>query len=165
MRNHCGGNCEIKVPAWKLRGHRERSQLSSEENRILEKPYVVTEQEAIQFMGTEVPHVLSTPSMVNWMEMTCRENLAPLLGPGEDSVGVSVNIKHLAATPVGMRVRVISKLTKMDGRIFTFDVEAYDEVEKIGEGTHQRASMLLSKFAGRVAAKKEKAGRAGGAGL
>ncbi len=137
--------------------------MSSEESRILEKPYLVTEQEAIRFMGSEVPRVLSTPSMVNWMEMTCRENLAPLLGAGEDSVGVMVHVRHLAATPVGMRVRVISKLTKIEGRIFTFEVEAYDEAEKIGEGTHQRASVLVSKFAGRVASKKEKAGRAGGA--
>ncbi len=137
--------------------------MSSVEPRILEKPYVVTEQEAIQFMGNEVPHVLSTPSMVGWMEMTCRENMAPLLGSGVDSVGVSIQVKHLAATPVGMRVRVISKLTSVEGHDFTFEVEAYDEAEKIGEGTHQRASVLVSKFAGRVAAKKETAGRAGGA--
>ncbi len=137
--------------------------MSSEESRNLEKQYLVTEQEAIHFMGGEVPSVLSTPSLVNWMELTSRENIAPLLGPGEDSVGVSVHIKHLAATPVGMSVRVISRLTKAEGRIFTFEVEAYDEVEKVGEATHQRASVLVSKFAGRMAAKKEKVGRAGGA--
>jgi fluoroacetyl-CoA thioesterase len=137
--------------------------MSSEEPRVLEKQYAVTEQEAIQFMGAEGPHVLSTPSLVNWMELTSRENILPLLGAGEDSVGVSVHVKHLAATPVGMSVRVISRLTRVEGRIFTFEIEAYDEVEKIGEATHQRASVLVSKFAGRVAVKKEKARRAGGA--
>ncbi len=136
--------------------------MPSEEPRVLEQHYVVTEREAIDFMGPEVPRVLSTPSLVNWMELTSRDNLAPLLSPGEDSVGVSVHVKHLAATPVGMSVRVISKLIKAEGRIFTFDVEAYDQAEKIGEATHQRASVLVSKFAGRVAAKKEKTRRAGG---
>ncbi len=136
--------------------------MPSEGPGVLEQHYVVTEQEAIHFMGPEVPRVLSTPSLVNWMELTSRENLAARLGPGEDSVGVSVHVRHLAATPLGMRVRVISKLIKAEGRIFTFEVEAYDEVEKIGEGTHQRASVLVSKFAGRVAAKKEKSRRAGG---
>ncbi|HLW79849.1 MAG TPA: thioesterase family protein [Terriglobia bacterium] len=132
--------------------------MSPEEPRILEKRYAVTEQEAIQFMGGEVPHVLSTPSLVNWMELTCREALMPLLAPGEDSVGVSVQVKHLAATPVGMKVKVISRLTRVEGRVFTFEIEAYDDLERIGEATHQRASVLVSKFAGRVAAKKEKAG-------
>lgn len=132
--------------------------MSSEEPRILEKRYAVSEQEAIQFMGAEVPHVLSTPSLVNWMELTCREAILPLLAPGEDSVGLSVQVKHLAATPVGMKVKVISRLTGVEGRIFTFEIEAYDDVERIGEATHQRASVLVSKFAGRVAAKKEKAG-------
>lgn len=129
----------------------------SSESRSLENHYVVTEQEAIQFMGGEATHVLSTPSMVNWMELTSRDTVAPLLAPGEDTVGVSVQVKHLAATPVGMKVRVVSRLTKVEGRIFTFEIEAYDEVEKIGEATHQRASVAVGKFAGRVAAKKEKA--------
>lgn len=135
--------------------------MASEQPRILEKQFVVTEQEAIHFMGPQGPHVLSTPSLVNWMELTSRESILPLQGPGEDSVGVSVHIKHLAATPIGMGVRVISRLTGVEGRIFTFEIEAHDEVEKIGEATHQRASVLVSKFAGRVAAKKEKARRAG----
>ena|SRR6266536_1667882 len=137
--------------------------MPTEEHKILEKRFLVTEQEAIQFMGPQGPHVLSTPALINWMELTSRENILPILGPGEDSVGVTVNMKHLAATPVGASVRVISRLTMMEGRIFTFEIEAYDKVEKIAEATHQRASVLVSKFAGRVAAKKEKAGRAGGA--
>jgi fluoroacetyl-CoA thioesterase len=140
-----------------------RNQMASEQPKTLEKRFVVTEREAIHFMGPEGPHVLSTPSLVNWMELTCRENILPLLGPGEDSVGVSVDIKHLAATPMGMSVRVISRLTRVEGRVFTFEIEAYDEAEKVGEATHQRASVLVSKFAGRVAAKKERAGLAGGA--
>ncbi len=123
--------------------------------------YVVKDQEAIHFMGPDIPSVLSTPALVNMMEMTSRENVRALLNEGEDTVGVSVNIKHLAATPVGMKVRVVSKLVKVDGRIFSFDIEAFDEFDKIGEATHERASVLVAKFAGRVRAKQEKVGNAG----
>ena len=129
--------------------------------KIHQIDWVVTDQEAIHFMGADVPPVLSTPSLVNMMELASRENIRTLLGAGEDTVGVSVNIKHLAATPVGMRVRVVSKLVRLEGRIYTCEVEAFDEFDKIGEGTHERASVLVAKFAGRVVAKKAKAGNAG----
>jgi fluoroacetyl-CoA thioesterase len=126
-----------------------------------EMEYAVTDHEAIHFMGPDVPPVLSTPSLVNWMELTSRQNVLPLLNPGEDTVGVSVYIKHLAATPVGMKVRVVSTLVKVEGRAYTFEVEAFDQLDKIGEATHERASVSVAKFASRLAAKKEKAGSAG----
>ena len=125
--------------------------------KSFEKTYVVTDAEAIHFLGPEVTPGLSTPSLVTWMELSSRENAAPLLNPGEDTVGVSVEIKHLAPTPVGMKVRVVSKLQSVEGRIYSFEVEAFDEVEKIGEATHTRASIKVAKFAARIAAKKEKA--------
>src|SRR5450432_4385950 len=106
----------------------------SEEVKVLEKHYVVTDAEAVHFMGPDVIPVLSTPSMILWMELTSRENAGPLLQPGDDTVGMTVDIKHLAATPVGMKVRVISKLTRVEGRVYSFEVEAFDESEKIGEG-------------------------------
>lgn len=133
----------------------------SEEIRVLEKAYVVAEQDAVHFMGPAVPPVLSTPALVMWMELTSRENIGPLLGPGEDSVGVHVEIKHLAATPVGMSVRVVSRLTGVEGRAFSFEFEAFDAVEKIAEGTHRRSSVPVAKFASRVESKKEKAANAG----
>jgi fluoroacetyl-CoA thioesterase len=129
--------------------------------KIYQMDYVVTDQEAIHFMGADVPPVLSTPSLVNMMELASRENVRSLLDAGEDTVGVLVNIKHLAATPVGMKVRVVSKLVRVEGRIYTCDVEAFDEFDKIAEGTHERASVFVAKFAGRVSAKKAKAGNAG----
>lgn len=133
----------------------------SEEVKVLEKHYLVTDAEAVHFMGPEVTPVLSTPSMILWMELTSRDNAGPLLHPGDDTVGMSVDIKHLAATPVGMTVRVVSKLTKVEGRVYSFEVEAFDEVDKIGEGFHKRGSVTLAKFAPRIAAKKEKIGHAG----
>ena len=133
--------------------------MPSEVPKILEKQFVVTEREAIQLMGPEVPPVLSTPSLVNWMELTAREHVAPLLNPGEDTVGIAVTIEHLAPTPLGMVVRIVSKLAKAEGRLFTFEVEAFDEVDRIGKATHQQASVVVAKFAGRIAAKKERAAR------
>jgi predicted thioesterase len=74
---------------------------------------------------------------------------------------MQVDVKHLAATPVGMKVRVVSKLVKTEGRVFTFEVEAFDEVDKIGEGSHKRASVNVAKFEARLAAKKQRVGNAG----
>jgi len=125
-----------------------------------EAEFVVTEEEAIHFLGPDVPAVLSTPSLINMMELTSRENVRPVLNEGEDTLGVSVNIKHLAATPAGMKVRVVSRLVLIDARNYTFEVEAFDETDKIGEGTHQRVSVLVTKFASRVRAKQDKSAHA-----
>jgi fluoroacetyl-CoA thioesterase len=135
--------------------------MSTATPRIHEIEYTVTDNEAIHFMGPDAPAVLSTPSLVNWMEMTSRANVEPLLAPGEDTVGVSVNIKHLAATPVGMKVRVTSKLVKVEGRVYGFEVEAFDGFDRIAEAAHERSSVRVAKFAERVAAKKAKAQDAG----
>jgi predicted thioesterase len=128
--------------------------MSDPENRVLEKTHLVGEQDSIHFLGPEVIPALATPTLVKWMELACRENIKALLAPGEDSVGVSVAIRHLAPTPIGMTVRVISKLASIQGRIYSFAVEAYDEMEKIAEGTHERASVRVTRFATRLAEKK-----------
>lgn len=125
-----------------------------QEAKVFEKTFTVTDDLAVHFLGSEVTPALSTPGLVLWMELTSRENVASLLKEGEDTVGVSVSIKHLAPTPVGMKVRVVSRLVDVEGRIYSFDVEAYDEVEKIGEATHARASVNVTKFASRIDAKK-----------
>ena len=126
--------------------------------KILEATHVVTGAEAIHFLGPDVTPGLSTPALVNWMELTSRENAQSLLNAGEDTVGISIEMKHLAPTPVGMKVRVVSTLQRVEGRIYSFSLEAFDELEKIGEATHTRASINIAKFAGRIAAKKQKAG-------
>jgi len=130
------------------------------EENIHQKQFVVKDQDAVHFMGPGVPPVLATPALLLWMEMTSREHAGPLLNPGEETVGASVILKHLAATPVGMTVRVISKLTKVEGRKYTFEIEAFDEVEKIGEALHERARINVAKFASRVGEKKLKPGPA-----
>jgi len=133
----------------------------SEEIITLEKYHVVTDTEAIHFMGPDVLPVLSTPSMINWMEFASRELASSLLKPGDDTVGISVDIKHLAATPVGMKIRVVARLIKVEGRVYSFEVEAFDETEKIGEGFHKRGSVTLAKFAPRIAVKKDSIRHAG----
>ena len=121
--------------------------------KIFEKNYTVTDELAVHFMGSEAPPVLSTPALLLWMEMTSREGLKELLPEGQDTVGVGVTLKHLAATPVGMKVRVVARLVKIEGRIYTLEIEAFDEIEMVGEATHQRAAVTMAKFADRVRAK------------
>jgi len=129
----------------------------ADDMRVLEKSYTVTDQEAIHFMGPGVPPVLSTPALLMWMELASRGSASALLGAGEDTVGISVEMKHLAATPMGMRVRIVSRLVGVEGRTYTFEIEAFDAVDKIAEATHQRASVPVAKFASRVESKREKA--------
>jgi fluoroacetyl-CoA thioesterase len=133
----------------------------SDQAKMFEKEYVVTDDVAIHFMGPNIAPVLSTPSMINWMEHTCRDHVSSLLAPGEDTVGMQVDVKHLAATPVGMKVRVVSKLAKVEGRVYSFEVEAFDETDKIGEGFHKRASVNVAKFDARIRAKKQSSAHAG----
>lgn len=115
---------------------------------------LVTSEVAITFLGTEGTRVLSTPHMIGFMEMTCRNTVLPLLDAGYDTVGTHVNVAHLAASPIGMSVTFTAEVIRVDGRRVEFRVEARDEKEKIGEGTHERAIINIVKFATRLAEKK-----------
>ena len=119
-----------------------------------EERILVTSEVAIDFLGMEGARVLSTPHMIGWMERTCRNTVLPLLDPGYDTVGTHVNVSHLAAAPMGMSVRFTAEVTAVNDRRIDFRVEAWDEKEKIGEGTHERAIINVAKFATRLAAKK-----------
>jgi predicted thioesterase len=115
---------------------------------------LVTSEVAITFLGDEGARVLATPRLIGFMEMTCRNAVLPLLEPGYDTVGTHVNVRHLAATPIGMSVTFTAEVIRVDGRRVEFRVEAHDEKEKIGEGTHERAIINIAKFATRLAEKK-----------
>jgi fluoroacetyl-CoA thioesterase len=119
-----------------------------------DQTFLVTNENAINFLGMEGARVLSTPHMIGYMERTCRDTVLPLLEPGHDTVGTQVNVAHLAAAPLGMAVRFTAEVIAVDGRRIQFRVEAWDEKEKIGEGTHERAVINVAKFASRLAAKK-----------
>jgi fluoroacetyl-CoA thioesterase len=97
--------------------------------------------------------VLGTPYMINLMEIASAKAVEPELEPGQTTVGIMVNVKHMAATPIDMRVTASSRLVEVDGRRLVFEVEAYDEWEKIGEGRHERFIVDLKPFLEKAAAK------------
>ena len=101
-----------------------------------------------------VPDVFGTPYLGGLFEGVSAELMAPHLGPGEQSVGISMSLKHTAPTPLGMEVRAVTEVTQVDGRKITFTVEAFDEKEKIGEAIHERFIINAEKFNQRVEAKK-----------
>src|ERR1700761_7651060 len=98
----------------------------------------VTPEIAVDFLGLEGARVLGTPFMIMLIEMTARNSILPLLEPGFDSVGTDVSVRHLAATPLGMKVRFKTEELESDGRRVKFRVEAWDEKEQIADGTHER---------------------------
>jgi fluoroacetyl-CoA thioesterase len=104
--------------------------------------------------GDSLPPVLSTPRMISYMERTAHQAILPYLGEGQTSVGTVVNIRHLGATPVGMQVRFTAELLEVDRRRLRFKVEAWDDVEKVGDGEHERFIIDKSRFDGRLAEKK-----------
>ena len=102
----------------------------------------VSEKSAI---GRLAP-VLSTPHLVSLMETTAHLAIEPFLKPEQSGVGSMVNIRHMAATPVGMQVRIRAELVKVQGRRLLFKVEAWDEIEKIAECEHERYIINWDRF-------------------
>ena len=113
----------------------------------------VTDEDTAQRWGSGLVPVFGTPSLVGLMENAAVEALAGHLPPGQTSVGGRMDVRHLAPTPVGMRVRARAKLTKIEGRRLVFQIEAWDEVEKIGESTHERFVVDQKAFTARAEAK------------
>ena len=99
---------------------------------------IVAKENTAAGIGSGSLEVFSTPIMILLMEESCFMSVADKLDEGFTTVGISVNVKHLSATPLGMKIVVKSELTKVDGRALTFKVEAYDEKGLIGEGIHER---------------------------
>jgi fluoroacetyl-CoA thioesterase len=114
------------------------------------KTWVVTRDVTIARVDERLPAVFATPMMIYLMEIAAAEAIQPYLPEG----WISVAVRHLAATPVGMTVTARAEVIAVDERTVTFSVEAYDEREKIGEGTHVRAPVELARFLQRIAAKR-----------
>ena len=102
----------------------------------------------------DVPGVFGTPFLGGLFEGVSAELMAAHLAAGEQSVGISMNLKHTAATPLGMEVRAVTEVTAVEGRKITFKVEGFDEKEKIGEAVHERFIINAEKFNQKVEAKK-----------
>ena len=109
---------------------------------------------ADQFKDAILPQVFATPMMVTIMENAALNAIRDYLEPGESAVGTIVNVKHLAATPVGHQVTATAEVTKVDGRRIEFNVSARDEIEEIGSGTHERMLVDMARLDKRLAAKK-----------
>jgi predicted thioesterase len=116
---------------------------------------MVTEANSAKTMGSGALDVFATPAMIALMEKTAWESVQPHLEEGSGTVGTSLNVKHVAATPLGMKVTCESELTKVDGRALTFSVKAYDESGLIGEGEHERFVVINEKFQAKADAKRQ----------
>ncbi|MBQ9814503.1 MAG: thioesterase family protein [Lachnospiraceae bacterium] len=113
----------------------------------------VAPEQSAKNVGSGLVDVFATPAMVALMEKTASSSVLPYLEEGQGTVGISLNITHDAATPVGMKVWCESELIKVEGRKLTFKVEAFDEKERIGGGTHERFIITTEKFQAKANAK------------
>ncbi|HXY90186.1 MAG TPA: thioesterase family protein [Xanthobacteraceae bacterium] len=116
---------------------------------------VVGEEHTAPRVGSGRVHVLATPVMINLIEAAALQAAENLLPPGHQSLGIRLDVRHFAATPVGMRVTATAELTKVEGRTLFFRVEAHDEKETIGDGTHERVVVNVERFDKRVRRKME----------
>lgn len=114
---------------------------------------IVTEDDTAERWGSGLVPVLGTPTLVAIMENAAVKALNGHLPPGQTSVGGRMDIRHLAPTPVGMDVTVHAELMEVSGRRLVFQVEAWDEVEKIGEATHERFVVDEKRFIAEAEAK------------
>ncbi len=111
-----------------------------------EQRFKVTEEMAASFIGSGDVSVLSTPSMIALMEIVARDSVQPYLPPEETTVGIAVNVRHLAPAPVGGEVTVMSKLVEVDRRRLVFEVKCLYGDTVVGEGTHERFVVNRQKF-------------------
>ncbi len=114
---------------------------------------VVGDEHTAPRIGSGRVRVLATPVMINLMEAAALDAVENLIPAGHQSLGTRLDVSHIAATPVGMRVRATAKLLAADGRKLEFRVEAHDERDLIGEGAHQRLVVNVERFDQRVQAK------------
>ncbi len=117
---------------------------------------VLPEHLASQFKDAMLPQVLATPVMILAMENAALNAMRPFLEPGESAVGTEVDVRHLAATPVGHDVHAEAEVIGTAGKQIMFKVSASDETEEIGNGTHQRTVIDLRSFNERLAGKSKR---------
>jgi predicted thioesterase len=113
----------------------------------------VAEEHTAPHVGSGQVRVLATPVLSNLWEAAALDAAERFVPAGHQTVGTLLSLRHLAATPVGMRVTACAEVVKVEGRVITFRLWANDEVEPIGEGTHERVMINLDKFDTRMGAK------------
>lgn len=116
----------------------------------------VTKSNTAVAYGSGAVEVFATPAMIALMENAASNSVQDALSQGLSSVGTRLDVKHIAATPVGMVVKATSELIEIDGKRLVFKLEAFDEVDKVGEGIHERFIINLEKFMEKTKAKRNK---------
>ena len=111
---------------------------------------VVDDEHTAPRVGSGRVRVLATPVMINLMEAAALDAIERLLPEGHQSLGTHLNVGHYAATPVGMRLRATAVVTKVEGRTIEFRVEAFDDKERVGDGTHTRVVVNVERFDQRI---------------
>ena len=119
-----------------------------------EASLVVADEHTAPRVGSGAIRVLATPVMINLFEAAALDAVEPLLPPGYQSLGTVLNVRHIAATPVGMRVTASAVVDKVEGRTIFFRLEARDERELIGDGRHERVVVNVARFDERVQRKR-----------
>lgn len=117
---------------------------------IGERRFVVEHGHAIDFAGGAMPAVLSTPWLIWFLEHAARETVLPFLAPGESTVGISVEVRHTAPTPVGQAVICRARVVQAEGTTISFQFEAHDGHELIARGFHRLQVICVDRFAQRV---------------
>ena len=115
----------------------------------------VTQDKTASAVGSGGLDVFGTPAMIGLMEMCCLQAVQPLLNEGQGTVGTALNVRHLAATPLGLQVRCECELQQVEGKRLLFAVRAYDPAGLIGEGTHERFIVDNERFMQRTLQKLE----------
>src|SRR5271166_1421269 len=118
-----------------------------------ERRFVVEPRHAIDFAEGGMPAVLSTPWLIWFLEHAARAAVLPSLEPGESTVGTEIQVRHLAPTPLGQTVTCRARVLFADKNEVSFQLEAYDETERIARGTHRLRVIRVDRFAARVAKK------------
>jgi predicted thioesterase len=114
---------------------------------------VVEQKHVIDFATDGMPAVLSTPNLIGLLERTARETMQPFLDPNEHTVGIEIDLRHFAPTPLGASLTCSARMIRVDGKQVTFQIEARDAHEVVARGTHTRAVVHIESFARRVARK------------
>lgn len=124
-----------------------------------EQRFVVEVRHAIDFAGDGMPAVLCTPWLIWFLEHAAREAVLPWLEPGESTVGLEIEVRHVAPTPLGHTVTCTARVIHVEGARITFQVEARDECELIARGVHRLQVIRVAGFARRVEQKRNQGNR------
>ena len=116
---------------------------------------VVGPEHTAEHFGSGRAPVLATPMMVALMEAAAVDCIERALAQGQESLGIKIDVEHIAATPIGLSVTATAELTGVDGRVLTFALQARDDREVIGRGTHTRIAVDAARFRSKVASKAD----------